>query len=296
MIRYFEGHVGTLGINDVGFSPRATLLANAAWMVGAALIVWVLIRFAKAPRTIALYLVCAGLMVAGVTVLNRLALNWISMAAGSEYARSALSDLQPLVLALFEAIGVTIGAWIAAPREVRAVGLFASLGWTGRPLDTSAYIAVSFALARGIGMLVVSAVQFIPNAYSTFHLARKTQMPFDPPAWMITIAIPFIIYFLLGYLGVYEGIKRFRLPVSVWIIFAASSVPTIVAALMFLPAQLTSLSSSGVLGHDLVLAVLWSVAWPVSLLPVFLGVWWATRADPLSQPSGTLPDEVEDSW
>ena len=294
------GMVYSPRVEELGFALRATAITDVLWGVFAAIFIWLVLRFTKAPKATALYIILAGLLVTIVALGNRLALNAVMELSGSEYQRSMWSDLQPMMLTATEAVGVAIGAWVSqlTSREARPADgstFLPAVGWTGTPLTGAAWLAVSYVAVRAIGTLATTAVMFVPQAYTIF--AGTKQLPGAGPIvvwpYQFAQAASVAIYVLIAYFGV----KRGWAPVTIWLAFMLASLPGIVSALGFLPSQAAVAAQSGGASFWTVgLGVFSLVAWPLSALPPLLGVWLATGPERVSDASATLRAQATDPW
>lgn len=293
--RFVAAHVFSPRVEELGFALRATAIADVLWGIVAGLLIWLLLRFTKAPKAIALYIVLAGLLAGLVSLGGRLALNAVMELAGSEYRRAIWSDLQPIMLAAAEAVGVVVGAWLAqlASEEERPSDgstFLPAVGWSGRPLAGATRLAVAYAVTRTTAQLAASLVTFVPQAYVLYASVRLAAQGFvlnwpGTVGWILAL----LVYFFAGYLGV----KRFRAPVTIWLAFFAAGLPAFVSALMFVPSQLAAMRLGG--AEITLLSLLPLVALPLVVLPL-LGVWLATRPAHASDPSATLPGQDNDHW
>jgi len=293
------GMVYSPRVEELGFALRATAITDVLWGVFAAVFIWLVLRFTKAPKATALYIILAGLLVTIVALGNRLALNAVMELSGSEYQRSLWSDLQPMMLAATEAVGVAIGAWasqLMSPEERPADGstFLPAVGWTGTPLTGAAWLAVSYVAVRAIGQLATTAVMFVPEAYTIF--AGTKQLPAASIIvwpYQFAQAASVAIYVLIAYFGVKRGLA----PVTIWLAFMLASLPGIVSALGFLPSQAAvGPNGGGATFWTLGLGAFSLVAWPLSALPPLLGVWLATRPERVSDASATLRAQANDHW
>lgn len=292
-----SNHVASPGAEEFGFALRATAIADALWVLIAAVLVWALLTFTRAPKAVALYLVLGGVLVGAVSLGNRLALDTVMILAGSEYQRSLWSDMQPIMLTSAETVGVVLGAWAAhlVLGEKRADGgdtLLPALGWEGSPFSGAARLAVAYAAARLVGQLAGTVLAFGPQAYEAVWLARRAQESVRGAGLvhLIGIVAPVLVYFLVGYWGV----RRFALPRSIWLVFLAAGIPSAIAAVQLLPGQLAAANAD--FGAD-VNSVLSALMWmALGVVPVFLGVWLATRPTRVSVSSDTLSAEDHDHW
>jgi hypothetical protein len=287
---------------ELGFPLRATAIADVIWGVLVGLLVWALLRYTKAPRAVALYLVLSGVLLGAVTLGGRLALNAATvLIAPQRYAPTLWNDLQPMMLTLAEAVGVVLGAWLVPARadEVRTPQsgtLLPALGWTGRPLQGAARLAVAYAGVRVVTGLVITMLTFAAQAAQLIEIARSggrlEGLSFSPMGLAITVFVP-CAYVAAGYIVV----RRYGGPVSIWLAFLAGSIPGVISALMFLPQQLQLMAPNAGLRELLIgsaLVVATGVVWPISALTPLLGVWLATRPTRVSVPSDTLPAENTD--
>jgi hypothetical protein len=287
-------HVASPGAEELGFALRATAIADAIWVLLVGLLAWALFRFTRAPKAVALYLVLAGVLLGAVSLGTRLALDTVMVLASPEYHRSLWSDLQPMMLTLAETVGIVLGAWLAhvasGARSGEGGTLLPALGLEGGPLRGAALLAVVLVVAGVVGRLAANLLIFGPEAYQAVWFAWHAgeSLRGDGLVDLVYSVGPVLVYFLVGYLGV----RRFGVPRSVWFVFLAAGLPIVVAALQLLPAQLAAGSFAA--GFWAVATVL--VAWPMSALPTFLGVWLATRPARVSVSSDTLSAEDRDHW
>ncbi|MDR3686498.1 MAG: hypothetical protein P4L93_06060 [Coriobacteriia bacterium] len=286
-------------VDELGFALRATAVTDVVWGVFAAVFVALVLRFTKAPKATALYIILAGLLLTIVSLGDRLALNAVTSLSGSEYQRSLWSDLQPMMLAAMEAVGVALGAWASQlmsgeQRPADGSTFLPAVGWTGTPLTGAAWLAVAYATVRAVGALATTAVMFVPEAYTIFTGTRQL------PAGSIVVwpyqfaqAATVAIYGLVAYFGVKRGLA----PVTIWLAFLLGSLPGIVSALGFLPSQVALMAhGGGATFWAVALGALSLVAWPLSALPPLLGVWLATRPERVSDASATLRAQDNDHW
>jgi hypothetical protein len=291
---FVSHHVASPGADEFGFALRATAIADAAWVLVVGLLAWALFRFTRAPKAVALYLVLVGVLLGAVSLGNRLGLDTVMVLASSEYHRSLWSDLQPMMLALAESVGIVLGAWLAHVMSGAAGGegsgtLLPALGLEGRPLRGVALLAAALVLARLVGLLAATLLTFGPEAYRIAWVARSAgdSVRGDGLVNLVSFAGPVLVYFLVGYVGV----RQFGVPRSVWLVFLAPVVPMVVATLQSLPAALAAdPSAAGSWAFSVGLSGL------MGGLPAFLGVWLATRPARLSVSSDTLPAEDHDHW
>jgi hypothetical protein len=138
-------------------------------------------------------------------------------------------------------------------------------------------------------------VTFGPGAHSAWVYAKSSGSSAGLPGGFVSL-LTGVLVFGATLLVCYLTVRRFSGPVSVWLAFFAAGIPTGVMAVMFLPSQFTTLAKSSSWLAAVVVALSAGVAWPLLALPALLGVWLATPALPVSDPSGTLPEEVEDRW
>jgi hypothetical protein len=294
---FVSNHVVSPGVEEFGFALRATAIADALWVLIVAVLAWALLTFTRAPKAVALYLVLGGVLVGAVSLGNRLAIDTVMILAGSQYQRSLWSDMQPIMLTLAETVGVVLGAWAAhlASGEKRADGgdtLLPALGWEGRPLSGAAWLAATYAAARFVGQLAGTLILFGPQAYEAVWLARRAQESVRGAGLvsLVEIVAPVLVYFLIGYLGV----KRFGLPRSIWLAFLGAGIPSVIAVVQLLTGQLAAANAD--FGGS-VNSVLSALRWlALGVVPVFLGVWLATRPTRVSVSSDTLSAEDRDHW
>ena len=301
---------------ELGFPLRATAIADVAWGAVAALLVWGLLRYTRAPKAVALFILLAGVLGGLVTAGNRVALDVVQLLASSGYQRTIWSDLQPLMLTLAEAVGVVLGAWMAgASPEARAIGLdvpavdvggdgaedrdplvdggtlLPALGLGTRPLVPATRMAIAFAGAVSLSQLIWLTVMFAPQARTTVLYAHGGNT-----AGRISLALAVlaaVAWAASPGLVTYWAIKRLGAPHSVWIAFPAIAIAPVVTILRTLPAMIERTLSVTLLDWTFVLAQVGSVVLSVVVLTLspLLGVWLATRTSP---PSATLPAEETD--
>jgi hypothetical protein len=285
---------------EIGFPLRATAITDLVWALAVGVAVWALLRFTRAPRAIALYLVLSGVAVGAVLLGGRLALNAVMELAGSTYSRSLWSDLQPIMLTLAETVGILAGAWIAhlgsGARSASADEdtLLPALGWTGRPLGMATRLAVAFTVARAVAAGAAMLLSFGPSAYQTALIAQGRPVG-SSFIGMSLSAAPIVSNWLVLFAVGYVGVLRFGLPRSAWLVFAAVVAPIAITTARFLPGQIAALGAAGDASVPLtVLAGVQGFAAPL-LLPL-LGVLLATRRPRVSVGSDTLPAENNDHW
>ena len=293
------GMVYSPRVEELGFALRATAITDVLWGVFAAVFIWLVLRFTKAPKATALYIILAGLLLTIVSLGNRLALNAVMELSGSEYQRSLWSDLQPMMLAATEAVGVAIGAWVSQlmsgeERPADGSTFLPAVGWTGTPLAGAAWLAVSYVAVRVVGQLATTAVMFVPEAYTIFAGTKQIPTGFVI-MWpnLFAQAASVAAYVLIAYFGVKRGLA----PVTLWLAFMLASLPVMVSALGFLPSQVAVAATGGAATFWAVgLGVISLVAWPLSALPPLLGIWLATRPERVSDASATLRAQANDHW
>lgn len=280
LLRFVSDHVVSPNAEELGFPLRATAITDVVWGVLAGVFILVVIRYAKAPKATALYIVLAGLLVTLVALGNRLALNAVSALARSDYRRALWSDLQPMMLAAAEAVGVVVGAWTAqlmSGEERPADGgtLLPAMGWSAAPRPEATRLAVGYVTVRAVAALAVTLVLFGPLAYNGWLFAKHivvTPETYWPTLFAQSLAV--LVYFAVGYLGV----RRYSAPVTIWLAFLAAGIPGLISALAFLPTQYALLATTGGLTlRSAALSALTLIALPLGTVSPLLGVWLATR-------------------
>lgn len=182
------------------------------------LLIAALIRFARAPRVLALYLLLGGVVDAAVAVLN-VPGDLIGAATQSELGLvgQGVSPVQTVFAAMLVSLGVGLGAvagaWIVSTVSLARIrdagfsgdapdgeglrshapsGGWEFIGWSGGPATGDALIAIAFVAVSIIPSLVTTAANLM-LAIAPASLLSSENSLVQPIAWAVLTAIAWFL-------------------------------------------------------------------------------------------------------